>query len=340
MMHTNIRISRLAIATVVGVASIAAMWAWAWRVSPVKASLQQSPSVSQLEMVESVAPSSTPKERPVEGGATKESSAIDYRKALAESHNYWVYAHTVLPAAMAGNADAQFYLSKVLESCDEDNRMYFQRRGQKIGLDEGLQYAVKRHLSIDVAQSVYEKCHDFQDHDSEGLGTANDWLAKATAAGQPLAQTTTALKLLVQDALQNSARAAGVPNPNVNSRIADQSDPRSLLRSAVESRAPEVLFDIGAAQGILYPGNGDAHVRGFAWMLVACQHGLDCSANADWVKNSCGDNADCISASSSSDRIRKIVGNLWPDVQQSAEDINAKLDAGRWDELDLGPKDP
>jgi len=262
--------------------------------------------------------------------------AIDYKKSFAEAHDYWDYAHRLLPAAKAGNADAQFYLSRVLERCDEDNRMYFQRRGQKIGLDEGLQYAVKRHLSIEVAQSVYDKCHEFQENDSADLGSASDWLARATAAGQPIAKTTTASKLLLKDLQENLARAGGVPNPNTKATIETESDPRSLFRSAVRSKDPEVLFMIGDAQRLLYPASSDSSVSQFAWWLVACQRGFDCSGDAVWVKNSCGDNADCTSIADPMDRVRKLAGDQWPVVQQRAQDISAKLDAGRWDELGLG----
>jgi len=31
-----------------------------------------------------------------------------------------------------------------------------------------------------------------------------------------------------------------------------------------------------------------------------------------------------------------IAGDDWPAVQQRAQEINAKLDVGQWDELDLG----
>jgi hypothetical protein len=263
------------------------------------------------------------------------SATIDYKKSFVGALDYWDYAHQALPAAKAGNADAQFYLSRVLERCDEDNRMYFQRRGQRITLDEGLQYAVKRHLPIEIAQSVYEKCREFQENDPAELGSAADWLAKATAAGQPLAQSTTALKLLIQEGRQNDARAGGVPNPYANSTIESNSDPRALFRSAVESKDPEVLFAIGEADGMLHPGNTDSSTTQFAWWLVACQRGLDCSENADWVKNSCGDNAVCRSASSPSDRVRSFAGDEWPDVQQRAREISANLDAGQWDNLGL-----
>ena len=86
------------------------------------------------------------------------------------------------------------------------------------------------------------------------MGSAGDWLAQATAAGQPLAQADTALKPFTQQVLQNiqATRLAGAaPNPNAPATIDSQQSPRQLLRMAVESRDPEVLFTIGEAQGYL-----------------------------------------------------------------------------------------
>ena len=68
---------------------------------------------------------------------------IDFKSAFRQSRSYWEYAHTVLAAARAGNATAQFYLSQAIERCDENNRMYFVHRGQALSLEEGLQYAAR-----------------------------------------------------------------------------------------------------------------------------------------------------------------------------------------------------
>jgi hypothetical protein len=267
--------------------------------------------------------------------ATSTSSPIDYKKSFAEARNYWDYAHKILPAAKAGNADAQFYLSRLLERCNEDNKMYFERRGEKLTLDQGLQFAVERHLPIELAQSAFERCHEFHENNSEELGNASDWLAKATDAGQPIAEATMASKILFQEVTQNIAQTSGAPRASAI-QIASSADPRELLRAAVESRDPEVLFSIGDAQGMLNPSSSDIATNRFAWWLVACQRGLDCSANATWVKNMCASDPQCASADSPSDLVRGLARDIWPEVQQRAQEISAKLDAGEWSELGLG----
>jgi hypothetical protein len=44
---------------------------------------------------------------------------LDYGAAFAQSRNLWEFAHRILPAAKAGDADAQFYLSKAWSSARE-----------------------------------------------------------------------------------------------------------------------------------------------------------------------------------------------------------------------------
>jgi hypothetical protein len=263
------------------------------------------------------------------------SSLTDYRNRFAASRNYWQFAHTALSAAKAGNADAQFYISRALEYCAVNNSMYFHRKGRPIDLDEGLQYAAQRRLPIDIAQAVYDRCHEFMENDASELGSAAGWLALATAAGQPLAQATTATKILEQELQANFTRAGAVPNPNNESTIASGDDPRELLRAAVQSKDPEVLFSIGEALPALDPTNTSNTIR-FAWWLVACQRGLDCSANAEWVRNACWNAPECASASSPSDLVRTLAGDNWPEVEQRAHDLSINLDQGQWSALGLG----
>jgi hypothetical protein len=261
------------------------------------------------------------------------SPSMDYKGKFAEAHNYWQFANDALSAANAGDADAQFYLSKALEYCAEHNSMYFQRKGKPIGLDEGLQYAVQRHLPIEIAQAAYDRCHEFLDRDSSGLGSAAAWLARATSAGQPLAQGESASKILIQELRQDFVRAGGLPTGDAPDM---EGDARELFRSAVQSREPEVLFRIGEAQPLLDPANTDSNTNRFAWWLLACQSGFDCTANAEWVKNSCANAPQCVaSANGPSDIVRILAGDKWPEVEQRAHDLSISLDEGKWGDLKL-----
>jgi hypothetical protein len=215
--------------------------------------------------------------------------------------------------------------------------MFLQRRSQRLTLEESLQWAARRHLPLESAQRAFERCHALEDSGAGEFGSAAEWLAKATLAGQPLAQVATAEELLLWGAMENAARArdAGVPQlPTVAPQTADF-DPRVLLRAAVESNDPQVLFDIGETASMLHPGDMTST---FAWWLVACERGVDCSPTAEWVENACYLEPQCASATSPGELIRMFAGDDWPAVRQRADEISSKLAAGDWNDLGLGSK--
>ncbi len=257
---------------------------------------------------------------------------FSYKKSFADSHNYYEFAQNALSAAQAGDADAQFFLSKALQFCTEINDNYLQLNGKSLTLDEALQYAASLRLSMKLMESMYDRCHAFREHDATAFGTALDWLEKATEAGQPAAQATTAALMLQQQLVRNFLKAGAAPTPdNTAPLIGNGADPVELIRAAVQSRDPEALMNIGWAQALLNPGK-EANTEYLAWTLVACERGLDCSANADWVSTHCS----YCDASSPVNLVRSKAGDTWPSVQQRAEELGTKLDAGQWDELGLG----
>jgi len=273
-----------------------------------------------------VAPQSVPRQK----------ASPSYQREYEASQNFWELAHSLLPAARAGDADAEYYLSKVLERCADENRMYFERKGRRLSLDEGLRYAVARHLSIETAQSVFDRCHEFQTEDAADLGTSATWLAAATDAGQPGAEATTAMKILLHNQMLNFARGGAVPDSGNLGAVGNGADPLQLLRSAVKSKNPEILFTIGEAQGLLHPAAADTKAAQLSWWLVACQRGLDCTANAEWVQNSCGGNPACASANTPTELVRNLAGDQWPEVEERAQRLGTQLDNDQWDALDLG----
>lgn len=270
------------------------------------------------------------------GGAPE---AVSYKAALEASRDYWDYAKRTLPAAQAGDRDAEFYLSRALERCQSDLRMYLQK-GRSLTEEESLQWAAKRHLPLELAQQAYERCHRFQEDGSGEFGDATEWLGRATLAGQPVAQATTATRILLQQSLDGLAKAGAVPvTPLPVARDTVGMDPRQLFSEAVESRDPEALFQIAEAAPLLHPSTGDYDgSERNSWLLVACREGLDCSPNADWVKIACYLDPQCASATSPSELIEHLAGAAWPKVEQRAEELKAKIDAGQWDDLGLGGK--
>jgi hypothetical protein len=197
-----------------------------------------------------------------------------------------------------------------------------------------------------MAQSIYDRCHDLAGQSGGDLGEAMDWIAEAASQGQPVAQAETALEAMSQQLRIRSAAAArsasGTNDPvtdeqNIDGQSQLRTDGRALLRAAVESNDPEVLWSIGTAQGMLAQTYEDKAINELAWWLVSCQRGFDCSSQADWIHFDCPDLSFCAPDINGTDYIRNAAGPTCPAVEQRAQDISAKLDAGKWSELGLGP---
>lgn len=307
---------------------------------PIRAtSLQQPTSAAKQGQLRKVAPIGA-----VVAPATHSSNTaavpINYRQSWRKSRNDWEYAHQLLPDARAGNPDAQYYLSAIIVNCDTIMDLYFSEQGKPLTLDEGLLKAAKvsqvHHVDqVPQAQEGFDRCHEFREHDAADLGSADDWLNKATLAGQPIAQATTAQRRLFQDFMKAAVSAGTVQATQLTAAlpIGGTIDPRELLRSAVKSLDPQVLETIGQVQYLLDPSSPDSNVEHFAWAYVACQRGLNCSPTSHWAQD-CPSNCN---VSSPAGVMMGWSGSDWPAVQQRAHEINARLDAGQWDELGLGP---
>jgi TPR repeat protein len=271
-------------------------------------------------------------ERPVSArnSFSNRSASTDYRKLLDDSGNYSQYVNSILAAAKNGDPDAQYYLSKALRYCDGGYRNYLQRSGRRLTLDEGLQFAVKTHRPFDLVQTVYDRCHELMEQGPSEIGTAQDWLDKATRSGQPAAQGMTAVLLLNQEAL----RSIGAPNPEPSMGV--DADPRELLRAAVQSRDPEVLWNVGLAQRAINQSSEEKVTNQLAWWIVACQRGFDCGANADWFRLACHYDSNCAPGETGLDYLQRNASQISPVAQERAVEINAKLDAGQWNELGIG----
>ena len=294
----------------------------------------------------------TPRSAPVDGhetaAATPSSGAgvkrmgddtqksTDYPALLKASHDHWAFAERILPAARAGDANAQLYLWKALDECAQDNHRLFERRGQVLTLEQSLQQPSNRVVPPDLIRRQYAQCHKFLTNDTSEFGNTAGWLAAATDSRQPVAQAITASQSLMQQSADELALAAGVPNPSDQPPVVSAMGPRELLLEAVQSRDPEVLFWIGDMQQLLDPASSDTSINRYAWMLLACQGGFDCTNSAQWVELNCGSEATCSSLTGPTDYIQHLSGANWPAVQQRAQDISAKLNAGQWDALGLG----
>ena len=266
------------------------------------------------------------------------SAATDYGKAFRESTNYRSFVLAALPAARAGDRDAQYYLHAALAYCDETYKFYFRRANKVLSVDEAIED--RSDLSgpsmTEAIQRAYRRCHEINETKNPDWGTMAEWLAKATDAGQPLAQMETAQKIFLRP-LVHGGIAAQSQTPAIAQGT--YTEARSLVRAAIETKDPQVIFDIGDLQGFLQKDQPQDQLakNAVTWRYVACLRGLDCGVDAEWHLQFCLWDSNCLPGESGVDYLRRIAPTLNViDLEQRAYDLNAKIDAGSWDELGLG----
>ncbi len=258
------------------------------------------------------------------------------QQTLADKpHDDWDLANQLLGAAKAGDRDAQYRLFAVIDDCETLMNYYFTQESTRLTLDEGLEKTANA-AQRDQAQKGFAHCHRFQEHNvALELGSAEYWLERATQNGQPLAQAVTARKMLDRDSQDTAVPLFSTSSFSVTIPSGAPPDRRAvdLLRAAVKSLDPQVLEIVGEEQTELHGSRMGETVDRFAWIYVACQRGLNCSATSHWATD-CPKDCD---VSTPEGIIMAWSREEWPAVQQRAKDINAKLDTGKWNELGFGP---
>lgn len=268
------------------------------------------------------APSPVAPEDPVERNTIRE--------RFAQSTAYLEFVESVLPAAEGGDPDSQFYLYSALQFCDQEYRAYFHKRdGGWRAMDEALvRIAVRPEERTSVVEHVYAKCHTLIRGDRQKYGDAQQWLERATAGGQPVAMAKTARNQLLQSASGGVETQGKQTDPTTN--------PRDLLAAALRSKDPAVLWQIGELQALLHGDSAESTKAQWAWWLAACQRGYECGENSAWYAFSCRFDQMCLPGQTGIDHMRRTLQSDFPEVENLAKSINAKIDAGAWSELDMG----
>lgn len=251
--------------------------------------------------------------------------------------DYGVLIDKLLPLAEDGNAKAQYDVYKTMAYCQERVKFFFTRAGRRLSLEEGLAWALKRNVSYETAQAVHKKCRKFIDTDpKDEQSAAVDWLNASAKQGYAPAQSALAAKIVEEQVRRGFENASGVAASPSTDPLDHTKSATELLSEAVKSRDPEVLFTIGEVMPLLHPTAADSGSERLAWMALACERGFDCSAQAEWVVNSCL-TAECRSINSQTEVVRILAGDRWHEVQARARELGASLDASQGDQLGLDP---
>jgi hypothetical protein len=260
--------------------------------------------------------------RLVKPARAEDGVTLSYRDRLKNSKSYLQFVTDVLPAARSEDRDAQYFLYKALFYCQHEGAVYLRQNGRLLAPDEVVQYALERHLSYEYANTVFVRCSDLLKSDSMGPLDAEQWLASATAAKQPAAESVTALR-----ELSTYSNVAGNTPTSEETHFATP-DPWRLLSDAVRSGDPDVFANIAKAQG-------DQRLDAAAWSVVACNAGFDCGPASDVMQRSCQIDSNCEPNDGFVELMEKASGADWPAILARAQSINAHIHAGEWNLLNL-----
>jgi hypothetical protein len=251
---------------------------------------------------------------------------------LRAADDYFEFVESVIGDARRGDHGAQYYVFEALRFCDSGYRSYFKGRARNRTLDEALIWASTSGPLLDAeeARDIHRKCHRLKEQGGSEFGTADTWLTAAADAGHPLAQAAKAFKLLAETTPASTAAPS-----NDATVSADQA--AELLRHALRSKDPSVLWTIG---DLAKPLSGDAVTAErlqWVWRLAACQRGYDCSEAAGWYRFACRLDPQhlCQPGEDGLDYIRRATENEFIEIEREATEVNAKVDAGAWSELQL-----
>ena len=267
--------------------------------------------------------------RPVATGEPPPPAAPNYDKDLKESQDIWQFAEGILASAKSGDNAAQYYLSRALKFCDDGYRFYFDRGAKRRTLDEAMQWASTRMgTSSEDAQAVYTRCRRLKESTVQPFGTADDWLNESKEGGFALAQMDVAGVLAGRLAL---TAAVGGAKENVEMR----EEAKRLAREALRSKDPQVVFQFGDLAALFTGDLHKAEGEQWVWRLAACQRGYDCSQQAEWLRFGCRFDFNCQPYESGIDYIRRINGADFDEIERRAGELNAKLDAGDFEDIGI-----
>jgi hypothetical protein len=267
------------------------------------------------------------------------SPKIDHAVRFRAATNYFDFVRETRPAALAGDVRAQVYLYRALKSCSVDYQYLFksERKKRYLTYEEGVQEAMKRlPFRPEYVPLVYARCHGLFDPLDPDVENPVHWLRRAAQGMDPLALALATGRVLVtsETATQTNAAELRLDQKELDQQKATLG--RRQLGSALRSRDPEVIFEIAEVIHLSGAPDADRETISAEWRMAACLRGLDCSSSSEIVRGFCLWDRDCQPYESLPDVLHRHVGAGFPAVEARAREINALIDAGKWEELGFG----
>jgi hypothetical protein len=219
-----------------------------------------------------------------------------------------------LPAALNGDAEAQYYIFAALRECAPSNALFGEgKQLSDVLVNPGFSEAGRRYMT-----RLWTLCEGLRTADPfAGLPQSPDprspatWLQRAAAQKHVLSETVRVWGDLGRPAEERRASVL-----ELATKFETSPDPRAMLYLGA------LVGQFGAASG----------PSGMALMLVACELGAACSeGQADGVMPACGevDDPTCIPGATVAEQLQRAVGPAeFARVYAIASDIRQRLVAG------------
>lgn len=219
--------------------------------------------------------------------------------------------------AQTGDGVAAYYLYRALDRCQTEYGARFGSGRHERMLDDVLaDESIVRQFGEADLRRIHGQCQRLRESGPSRFGPLDDLLLKAADAGNARAQAEWALYLV----------NAGTQDVEALERA------RELARSALESKDPAVYVPVS----LVISGLSERDMnRDASWFVAACQRGFDCSPGSEMTQIICRFDPNCQPYESSLDLLRRHAGADFEAIERGAREINAAIDAGRYEEVGL-----
>ena len=246
----------------------------------------------------------------------------DYAAQYRHSADLLAYLEALAPAAADGDLQAMYYLAVASRRCTREYATLFGPPGKEKTLEAALETDYWTRYYEKTARRIHAQCARFKAARDNPFTEWQDLLEAAGEAGSGAAKA-----LLTFEMQQGLIR---VHDPAT--RAARQDEIRALAKEALRTREPEVLHHLAFVETITGRAGTPGDVAGI-WMLAACQRGLACGRDTEQFQVFCRWEPACQQTETMVDLIRRREGDRFDEFQRQANELNAKLDADRFDEI-------
>jgi hypothetical protein len=235
----------------------------------------------------------------IETQTTPEVERIDWERELDSAENLGDFAAKAGGAARTGDAQAQFAMHRLLETCARPR------------------------------QDSVAKCATFPESVRAEYETAEVWLARAAQNGVARASHELAVRELVNLPRDHRARSTAERAEN-DMRIALA---RMRLVEALRSSDPYLTWRTADSLATIFGDSPETRQATWVWRLAACEQGLSCGYESPWVKAVC-ERVECRDFEDGATLLLRQAGGSEA-AKHRARELGARLRAGDFDDRAL-----